>query len=219
MNKSESIKELATALSKAQGEIVDAGKANQAYNYKYADLSQILQIVRPIFSKHGLSVTQMPLDYESANRIGVETMLMHSSGEWINSSFSMPMQQSKQMTQAQCAGSILTYARRYALAAVAGITQEDNDAALQKQAVKQQEQQTQTAKQLHDLALNDHLESVDVIKQAIKEDDLSTGAEAWFELDEETQRALWLAPSKGGIFSTHERKVMKEDFRKALNGE
>ena len=57
MNKSDSIGALATALSKVQGEIQDATKDTQAYNYKYANLGQILNIIRPLFSKNGLSVT------------------------------------------------------------------------------------------------------------------------------------------------------------------
>ena len=130
MDKSESINELATALSKAQSCIEDATKSTEAYNYKYADLSQILRLVRPVFAENGLSLTQFPCDGGSS--VSVESMLMHSSGQWLSQKFSMDVEASKGMSKAQAAGVVITYMRRYALAAIAGITQEDNDAAVQR---------------------------------------------------------------------------------------
>lgn len=124
MNKSEQINELATALSKAQGELENASKSssNQHFRSKYADLAEILNTIRPVFSLHGLAVTQCPsFEHGVAS---VETVLMHSSGQWISSIISAPC--SKQ--DAQGVGSAITYCRRYALAAVAGIAQEDDDA-------------------------------------------------------------------------------------------
>ena len=145
MNKSESIAALATALSKAQGEIVDAVKDKAAHKYKYADLGQILNIVRPLFSKHGLSFTQLPTKYvadNGLNYVALETVLMHESGEWLSSDFVMPVEVSKGMSMGQCYGSVLTYQRRYALAALAGITQEDNDAHVQREEKKNTDQIT-----------------------------------------------------------------------------
>ena len=130
MNKSESINELAAALSKAQSCIEDATKSTSAYNYKYADLSQILRLVRPVFAENGLSITQFPCDGGSS--VSVESMLMHSSGQWLSQKFSMDVEASKGMSKAQSAGVVISYMRRYALAAIAGITQEDNDAALER---------------------------------------------------------------------------------------
>jgi hypothetical protein len=127
MNTSETIIELATALSAAQGEIQDASKDAEGYGYKYADLAQILQILRPVFAKHGLSVVQLPHNQDGG--IAVTTRLCHKSGEWIEETLVMPAEKSKQLSLAQDIGKIITYARRYMLSAVAGITQEDPDAA------------------------------------------------------------------------------------------
>lgn len=127
MNSSENINELATALAAAQGELEDAGKDQQGYGYKYADLAQILQIVRPVFSKHGLSVVQMPNNQDGG--IAVTTRLCHASGQWLEDTLVMPAEKSKNLSMAQCAGVIITYSRRYMLSALAGITQEDPDAA------------------------------------------------------------------------------------------
>lgn len=124
MQKSESIKELATALAKAQGQLENASKSstNPHFKSKYADLAEVINTVRPVFSEHGLSVMQCP-SFE-AGVVSVETVVMHSSGEWMASTVSAPV--SKQ--DAQGVGSAITYCRRYSLAAVAGIAQEDDDA-------------------------------------------------------------------------------------------
>ena len=64
-----------------------------------------------------------------------------------------------------------------------------------------------------------HLPSIFTIKDHILHN-LSTAAEAWYELSEEDQRALWVAPSKGGIFTTKEREIIKSsEFRKSHFGE
>lgn len=124
MNKSEQINELATAMAKAQMEIENASKnaANPHFRSKYADLAEVLNTVRPVFAKNGLAVIQSAgFDNGCAS---VETTIAHSSGQWISSTVSAPV--SKQ--DAQGVGSALTYCRRYGLAAMAGIAQEDDDA-------------------------------------------------------------------------------------------
>jgi len=142
MTKSESIKELAIALAKAQGEIENAGKnaKNPHFGNKYADLAEILNTVRPVFSANGLSIVQL-LSYGgpvytsqtmgqaptatsyNSNMVSVETILMHSSGEWISGTISVPVSK----PDAQGVGSACTYARRYSLAGICGVAQEDDD--------------------------------------------------------------------------------------------
>lgn len=124
MNKSDSIKELAGALAQAQAELGNASKnaQNPHLKSKYADLAEVLNTVRPVLASHGIAFTQMP-SYE-AGIVSVETMLMHSSGEWLSSTISAPV--TKQ--DAQGVGSATSYCRRYALAAICGIAQEDDDA-------------------------------------------------------------------------------------------
>ena len=123
MNKSDSIKELATALNKAQSEMSGAKKkeTNPFFKKKYADMNSVVDAVRIPFSENGLSYSQFPL-FESGC-VGVETILMHESGEWISSVLMLPM--TKQDPQA--AGSAITYARRYSLQSIAGIPSEDDD--------------------------------------------------------------------------------------------
>ena len=70
----------------------------------------------------------------------------------------------------------------------------------------------------HNAAVRELLETIVVIKDGIRDNELSGAAEAWFELTEEEKRALWIAPTKGGIFTTHERGVMKSTEFKQANG-
>jgi len=123
MNKSDSIKNLAAALNKAQGAMGGASKdsKNPFFKSSYADLGSVVAAIKEPFANNGLSYTQFPI--EDNGRIGVETILMHESGEWMSNSFTVNL--TKQ--DAQGAGSAITYARRYALQAIAGIPSEDDD--------------------------------------------------------------------------------------------
>ena len=123
MEKSDSIKEIATAMNKAQSEMSGAkkGATNPFFKSKYADMNSVIDAIRVPFADNGLSYSQFPLFDDG--KVGVETILMHSSGEWITSVLMLPMV--KQDPQA--AGSAITYAKRYALQAIAGIPSEDDD--------------------------------------------------------------------------------------------
>lgn len=127
MPQSESIKELATALSKVQGELTYAKKdsANPFFKSRYADLESVWDACRNLLAKNGLSVIQMPGNYFEG-RMWLVTRLCHTSGEWIEQEMSLPVTK----PDAQGAGSALTYMRRYALAAFVGVVQADDDANL-----------------------------------------------------------------------------------------
>ena len=124
MNKSESIKELATALAKFQEEVTNPKNTadNPFFKSKYAPLNDVLTLVRPILSKNGLSLLQSPS--VGGERIIITSMLMHSSGEWIELD---PLMLKADKVTAQGAGSAITYGRRYAVSAILGISSEDDD--------------------------------------------------------------------------------------------
>ena len=119
---------LATALSKAQGEMpaVKFDSKNPFLKNNYASLGAIIATSKPILAKHGLAVTQ--LVYNEGDQVGVETILMHSSGEHISTRISMATEAEKGKSAAQVAGSIITYLRRYSLASILGMyADEDGD--------------------------------------------------------------------------------------------
>ncbi len=115
--------ELFAALAAAQGEIENASKnaANPHFRSKYADLAEVLNTIRPVFAKHGLSLIQSPA-YDGS-LAHVTTMLAHAGGGYITTTASCVPAKS----DAQGIGSATTYLRRYSAAAVAGIAQEDDD--------------------------------------------------------------------------------------------
>lgn len=123
MEHSEQINELAAALCKAQGQLKGALKdsSNPFFKTHYADLTSTWDACREALQANGLAVIQSPLS--TTDGIGVETMLVHSSGQWIRGSFVLPLAKA----DPQGGGSCITYARRYALAAFVGVCPEDDD--------------------------------------------------------------------------------------------
>lgn len=124
MNQSSSIAALAAALAKAQAEISGAAKdsANPYFKSKYADLESVWSACRKPLTDNGLSVIQT--SQPTKHGLMLVTTLAHSSGEWIRGY--MPILAKDATAQSQ--GSGITYARRYALAAIAGVYQTDDDA-------------------------------------------------------------------------------------------
>jgi len=128
MNKSEAIVNLAKALSQAQGEmpVIKFNSINPFLKNNYADLGAIIAGTRPVLAKFGLAVTQLTFGEDGV--VGVETMLTHSSGEWISDRVSMQVGEERGKSSAQVAGSIVTYLRRYSLASILGVyADEDGD--------------------------------------------------------------------------------------------
>jgi len=128
MNKSEGIQNLAAALSKAQAELpaIKFDSVNPFLKNGYASLGAVIAGSRSVLAKNGLAVTQLTFGEDGV--VGVETMLTHSSGEWISDRVSMQVGEERGKSSAQVAGSIVTYLRRYSLASILGVyADEDGD--------------------------------------------------------------------------------------------
>jgi len=128
MTRSESINELASALAKAQAVMTGAKKDsdNPFFKSHYADLASVRDACMPALNAHGLSVLQFPRLVSAGDHewlIEVETVLAHASGQFIADTLAVPVTKA----DAQGVGSAITYARRYALGAVAGVAAEDDD--------------------------------------------------------------------------------------------
>jgi hypothetical protein len=123
---SESIGALAAALSKAQADITGALKdsSNPFFKSKYADLASCWDACRKQLAANNLAVIQTIYVHWDSGQTMLSTTLAHSSGEWIRSD--LPVLAKDLSPQAQ--GSGITYARRYALAAIVGLAQVDDDA-------------------------------------------------------------------------------------------
>jgi hypothetical protein len=124
INTSEQINEIAAALAKAQAEMENVAKdrENPHFRSRYATLGGVLAEVRPKLAAQGISIWQSPINGDGPS-IGVTTRLLHSSGQWLESTiFVAPLK-----FDVQGVGSVLTYLRRYSLMAIAGVGPEDDD--------------------------------------------------------------------------------------------
>lgn len=125
-NMSETIGELSKSLNKAQSNMSvapknAAGQVGQG-KYKYADFSSVVEAYRKPFADQGLTIIQRPMTCDIG--VKIQTMLIHTSGEWIADE-GLHLPAVKQ--DAQAYGSAMTYARRYGLNAMVGIVTDDDD--------------------------------------------------------------------------------------------
>ena len=124
MKTSETITKIADALVKAQAAMKPAIKdsRNPHFNSRYADLASVWDAIREPLTSNGLSVIQM-VGSNELEKTTLTTRVTHVSGEWIESTWQIPV--GKQDPQGL--GSAISYARRYALASAIGVVQEDDD--------------------------------------------------------------------------------------------
>jgi len=126
VTQSPALDQLAAALVKAQQQMERAVRSadNPFYKSKYADLTAVWDACRDALTQNGLCVIQSPGFAEGTPNIAtVSTMLLHVSGQWVCGTAGAPLTK----LDAQGVGSAISYLRRYALAAVAGVVQEDDD--------------------------------------------------------------------------------------------
>jgi ERF superfamily len=132
---SSSIANLAAALAKAQGELVNPEKSmvgtirsdgprGTEQTFRYAPLSSGLDIVRKTLSQHEIATVQTTAIDQTAGIVNLTTVLAHASGEWIASDW--PICAISETTTPHRMGAALTYARRYALFTLVGIAGEDD---------------------------------------------------------------------------------------------
>jgi len=196
---SNELNELAAALSKAQGEIIGAirDSTNPHFKSKYADLSSVWEAIRGPFAKHGLSVVQGLQSSESG--VSCETRILHASGQWVASVFTIPADKQN----AHGYGSAATYCRRFGLQALAGIAPIDDDGNAATQAAPMPDR---TLVMKVAAAINEHLAN-DRDMGALQEweqvrDNHELASMVWSQIpskNRETLRALATASAKGSV--------------------
>ncbi len=127
---SERLDKIATALARVQERLdpvrtdetglIDDGISERSY--RYASLTSVWQAVRPLLALHGLSVVQT-CEAGASDELRLTTTLLHTSGQWIGGTTAIPLP----ARTPQGYGSALTYARRYGLAAMVGLSVDQDD--------------------------------------------------------------------------------------------
>jgi hypothetical protein len=131
IKKSDTQVALYAALARAQSQISVPSKnaVNPAFKSRYVDLSAVLAAVLPAWNANGLAISQFPVVSEDCSSIELTTLISHTSGEWMESSIRMPVGK----RDPHGIGSAITYARRYTVASIAGLMQDDDDGNLASQ--------------------------------------------------------------------------------------
>jgi hypothetical protein len=166
---SEKIENLAVALSKAQAAIENVSRDKQGHGYKYADLASCLAAVKKPLADNGLSLSQLVSQDKSGKQMLV-TLLIHESGQWLKSIFCIESVIVKTREGAikgnslQNIGAGLTYVRRYALAAIVGLTQEDDDAKTVSKSVEEKVPSLTVAKEFMNLCAEHNLDAQEFAK-------------------------------------------------------
>lgn len=113
---------LAPAYKNVCSEIKNPAKNKKGvHNAPYADLDEVINVSKKVLAEHGFSLIQMP--YSDEGKIGVETMLLHESGEWVKGCFAT----NSNLTDPQKVGGLITYYRRYSLVAMLNLVGENDD--------------------------------------------------------------------------------------------
>lgn len=123
MNQTEDIKELVSALAKAQGKMEPAkfNRVNPHFKNRYADFTSCMDACRVPLADNGLAVLQY---CDTINeKLTLVTTLAHTSGQWIKSYFPL----NPKTMDSQSIGSAMTYAKRYSLSAMLGIVSDEEE--------------------------------------------------------------------------------------------
>lgn len=194
------MKELVKELSRIQATInAPKSQFNKFGNYAYRNCEDILQAVKPLLN--GLVLTVWDDISVFNDRVYVKATAEISDGKdnIRTTAFAREPMNKKGMDESQITGAASSYARKYALNGLLLI--DDNKDADSSDKVNEKEEYDNLVK------LNQN--TIDCIKVSLAEDNYSAAKEAWAELPQEKQIALWKAPSKGGCFTTEERTKMK----------
>lgn len=183
-------------------------KDGQSVRYRFANMDDICSQIDPILAEEGLSYHFETPFKDGA--IAATCIVTHVQGHSERSApFTCPVDSEAYMNDAQKAGSAATFAKRYALIDILGLTTSDSDDDADSLAGGATAAELWRRFETCMLATLENIDSIMAVKVAIEGEKWHDGVEVWCELNEETQMALWVAPKKGGPFTTAERKAMK----------
>lgn len=125
MNRSETIGKIGMALAKFNIDVegITKDSVNPHFKNKFASLDTLIANTKPVLAKHGLTIMQFPINEEGGS-VGIETMLLHESGEYIQAN---PFYLKPTKADPQGCGSAITYARRYSYQAILNLNMENDD--------------------------------------------------------------------------------------------
>ena len=174
----------------------------------YAKYEHLLEDIKPVYTKHGFSLSFGESPCAQEGHITVSCDVMHSDGYTKSYSSTLPIdltgiKGAVNKTGIHATSSAYSYAKRYLATMIFNIAiANHDDDAIKAGGI--------TIEKLleYNAFLRENWPTVTAMKEGILFGDLSRAAEAWHELSNDEQMYLKLAPTKGGIFTTEERKVL-----------
>lgn len=205
-------KKLMDARIKLQSSKLSKSGNNKFAGYQYFELGDFLPTVQNIFREVGLcGVVSFTAQIATLRVVDVD-----NPESFIEFTSPMGSAALKGCHEVQNIGAVETYQRRYLWVTAMEIVEHD---ALDSMSGSKQGQPV-SADEAYKAACDALRDSIDAIKAALAEGNYSTAAEAWFELSDDEKASLWKAPTKGGVFTTRERDIMKsKEFRQAYYGD
>lgn len=219
------------ALSAVQSDLSEKGIAkgdtNTFDNYKFRGIDAVLNTLAPILAKHGLvlvpSVDESEIRTITTNKgaamnhakVKMTFTFYDAEGDSITHTYhGEAMDRGDKSINKACTAAYKYFLFQAFTIPVEGTPDADNES-------HEVGEEVDVRKQEHDAAFARHYKSVEAVQEYIANDELGLAYEAWHEIPEDDQRALWLAPSKGGCLTTAERGTMKSnawsDARKFYN--
>ena len=125
LDTSNQLDQLASDLSKLQGELPHVGKDSKGYGYNYSSLASTLDVLKPLLVKYGFSISQFGGPDDT-----LVTLLLHKSGQFLRGSMKVIDIEMKGTNAAQNRGAVLSYFKRYGIQAIVGMASEDSDGAV-----------------------------------------------------------------------------------------
>lgn len=210
------------AIANVMGDLAKTGiskdQTNSFDKYKFRGIDDVYNAMAPLLAKHGLVILPRVLERLSEERVSqkggavfyvtvkaeFDMVAAEDGSKHTVCAYGEAMDRGDKGTN-----KAMTAAYKYAMFEAFCIpTEGSDDADSESHSVaNEQEVRAMRAKEFAEA----NADSVRAIKDGIESGDLVKAAEAWYELDQDTMRALWVAPSKGGPFSTHEREVIRSE--------
>ena len=182
-------------------------KRKSGHNYLYAPLSDIIAQIKKPLAECGLSY-RFSQD-ESEGQIQITCHITHKDGHSEITAMRGNPDTSGSKNVIQSYGSTVTYLQRYTLTGALGITTADED--IDGRLDSDVDWQAELTKVIsHVTCVRDNFDEVAEIKSKIANDDFIGAKFDWAEMPRQVHESLWLAPTKGGIFTSEERKIIKE---------
>ena len=180
---------------------------------KYARFEDIVRVIQPLLEKHGFSVN-FKADF-NGNVLEIIGQVSHRMGHKEETKMILPFDDSGAKNKVQAIGSSVSYGKRYTLCMLLNIAasgeDDDGHAAAEDQVAKLQ-YAVERYKAMG-FAVNNNIESIAFIRDRLDSDDEVSAAEAYWEISQAEQEALYIAPTKAGAaWRTSDIAAIKEKF-------